>query len=78
MAGNIVPAIATSNAVIAGLVVLNAVNVLREQMDQCESVYLRKFPNPKNYVIVRERFLEKPNSKCSVCSEKPQVHVVFI
>ncbi|XP_014287510.1 SUMO-activating enzyme subunit 2 [Halyomorpha halys] len=75
MAGNIIPAIATSNAVIAGLVVLNALNVLRGKMEQCQSVYLRKLPNPRNVLIVREKNLEKPNPKCCVCSEKPQVTI---
>ncbi|CAH1400407.1 unnamed protein product [Nezara viridula] len=75
MAGNIIPAIATSNAVVAGLVVLNAINVLRGKLDQCESVYLRKAPNPRNILIVREKCLEQPNPKCCVCSEKPQVTI---
>ena len=37
-AGNIIPAVATSNAVIAGLVVLEAAKVLAGQVDKCRTV----------------------------------------
>ena len=38
MAGNIIPAIATTNAVIAGLLVLEAFKILRGTPETCKSV----------------------------------------
>ncbi len=38
MAGNIIPAIATTNAVIAGLIVMEALNVLAGEQHKCKTV----------------------------------------
>ena len=38
MAGNIIPAIATTNAIIAGMVVISAFKILMGQMDKCKYV----------------------------------------
>jgi ubiquitin-like 1-activating enzyme E1 B len=73
MAGNIIPAIATTNAVVAGMVVLHALKVLQGRLDECQSVYLRLRPNPRGLIIVPERQLQPPNPKCYVCSGKPMV-----
>lgn len=73
MAGNIIPAIATTNAIIAGLVVLNAFNVLQNKLENCHSVYCRLKPNHRGQLIVPERGLIPPNEKCYVCRESPQV-----
>lgn len=73
MAGNIIPAIATTNAIIAGLVVLNAFNILRDQLESCHSVYCRLKPNHRGQLIVPERGLNPPNDKCYVCRDSPQV-----
>ena len=40
MAGNIIPAIATTNAVIAGLIVMEALKVLAGELDKCKTVSL--------------------------------------
>lgn len=39
MAGNIIPAIATTNAVIAGLIVMEALKVLAGDFNKCKQVY---------------------------------------
>lgn len=73
MAGNIIPAIATTNAITAGFVVLHAFKVLQEQFEQCQNVYMRLTVNPQNQIFVPEKFLMKPNPKCYVCADKPEV-----
>lgn len=38
MAGNIIPAIATTNACVAGMMVVEALKILAGQFDKCRSV----------------------------------------
>ena len=71
MAGNIIPAIATSNAIIAGLIVLQAVRVLRAQLDKCKDVSLRK--ESVSNKLICPNVPEERNGNCVVCMDKPTV-----
>ncbi|XP_077291435.1 ubiquitin-like activating enzyme 2 [Arctopsyche grandis] len=76
MAGNIIPAIATTNAIVAGIVVMHAFNVLMNQLEKCQSVYLRLKPNHRGQLFVPDRGLHPPNPKCYVCAFKPSVLLI--
>lgn len=73
MAGNIIPAIATANAMVASLVVFQAVNVLSGNVKACRTVYLRREPNHKGAILAPERDLLPPKSTCFICSSNPEV-----
>lgn len=75
MAGNIIPAIATTNAITAGIVVLHTFRALKDEFEKCKSVYMRLRPNPRNQLLVPEKFLTPPNPKCYVCSSDPAIHL---
>ncbi|XP_012274236.1 SUMO-activating enzyme subunit 2 [Orussus abietinus] len=72
MAGNIIPAIATTNAIIAGVVVLHAFHVLEDNLKACRSIYLRLKANHRNQLLVPEKYVNPPNPKCYVCAPTPQ------
>ncbi|CAK7207638.1 E1 ubiquitin-activating protein uba2 [Sporothrix eucalyptigena] len=65
MAGNIIPAIATTNAIVAGLCVLESFKVLRGQYDSVKEVFLA--PNATDHMLASDR-PRKPNPECPVCS----------
>lgn len=67
-AGNIIPAIATANAIIAGQIVIHALRVLRGKYSRCQTVFLRSIPNHKGGIMVRDKKVELPNPKCIICS----------
>ncbi|MCJ1311924.1 E1 ubiquitin-activating protein uba2 [Agyrium rufum] len=64
MAGNIIPAIATTNAMTAGLCVLQAFKVLGENLGHARMVFLER----SGARIVNSEPLRPPNPQCSVCS----------
>ncbi|TLS25408.1 hypothetical protein PpBr36_07226 [Pyricularia pennisetigena] len=65
MAGNIIPAIATTNAIVAGLCVLEAFKVLKGQYEAAKEAFLTPFRETGRIGIDRPR---KPNPDCPVCS----------
>src|ERR1700724_2061104 len=63
MAGNIIPAIATTNAIVAGLCVLQSRHVVRNRLDEARMVFISRRPE---YVFIAEA-LKPPNPSCQVC-----------
>ncbi|XP_036103636.1 LOW QUALITY PROTEIN: SUMO-activating enzyme subunit 2-like [Molossus molossus] len=74
MAGNIIPAIATTNAVIAGLIVLEGLKILSEKIDECRTIFLNKQLNPRKKFLV-PCALDPPNPDCYICASKLEVTV---
>ncbi|KAL4063733.1 hypothetical protein J3A83DRAFT_4104531 [Scleroderma citrinum] len=65
MAGNIIPAIATTNAIISGLIVLQALHLLRKSFSALKNVHLQFKPTvPLSCVN-----LCPPNPKCGICRD---------
>lgn len=62
-AGNIIPAIATTNAIIAGVLVLQALDVLRNDWTRTRSVWLSR---ANNRVLIPS-VPNKPSPVCSIC-----------
>ncbi|KAE8842518.1 hypothetical protein HRS9139_01815 [Pyrenophora teres f. teres] len=63
MAGNIIPAIATTNAMTAGLCVLQAFKVMREQLDKAKMVFLTRGTER----VISSESLRPPNPHCATC-----------
>lgn len=75
MAGNIIPAIATANAVIAAIVCLQAVKILKNNIKKTKEVSLRVQP-ASHYILAASTFAER-NPTCVVCAEKPTVTIML-
>ncbi|CAM6082246.1 unnamed protein product [Calypogeia fissa] len=71
IAGNIVHAIATTNAVIAGLIVLESIKLLEKDIDACQMTYCLEHPSKKLLLMPVDPF--EPNPSCYVCSKTPLV-----
>jgi ubiquitin-like 1-activating enzyme E1 B len=80
IAGNIIPAIATTNAIVAGLQVLQAFHILKANLDiktglvpgernvtnYCKYIWCERHYNRKGYLLQPMK-LQDPNPNCFVC-----------
>jgi len=65
MAGNIIPAIATTNAVIAGIVVMQAYKILNGQLLQTKRTYLKQVTRRPGLLVLEAN--SEPQEHCAVC-----------
>lgn len=63
MAGNIIPAIATTNAMTAALCVLQAFKVMREELGRARMIFLERSVAR----VINSDTLKPPNPECTVC-----------
>lgn len=63
MAGNIIAAIATTNAIIAGVCVLQSFKVLKKDLQSTKTVFLSRRPER----VFNNESSARPNQDCSVC-----------
>ncbi|KAE8708473.1 SUMO-activating enzyme subunit 2 [Hibiscus syriacus] len=67
IAGNIVHAVASTNAIIAGLIVIEAIKVLKRDNNNYRMTYCLEHPSRKLLLMPVEPY--EPNQSCYVCSE---------
>lgn len=63
MAGNIIPAIATTNAMTAGLCVMQAFKVLKGDLHKAKNVFLER----SGARVINSELVRPPNPDCPVC-----------
>lgn len=66
MAGNIIPAIATTNAMVAGLCVLQGFKILRDDFTKARNIFLDR----SGTKVITAETLRPPNPDCSICGVK--------
>ena len=67
IAGNIIPAIATTNAIIAGMMVMEAFKVIDGRLQDCKTQYKHREPTGRKSMILIPSDPDKPNVACTVC-----------
>ena len=68
IAGAIIPAIATTNAIIAGFIVLEALKILSGKLDECRYCVLNRGPGGrKKDMLLQGTRLDAPNPECPIC-----------
>lgn len=67
MAGNIVHAVATTNAIVAGLIVMECMKVLEKELSKNVMTYVLQFPSNKK--LLQPVDPAQPNQMCYVCRQ---------
>jgi hypothetical protein len=65
MAGNIIPAIATTNAIIAGVIMMQALHLLGKNYSGIRNVHLQRKPE----VPLSSVSIDLPSRECGVCAD---------
>ncbi|KAK2080672.1 hypothetical protein QBZ16_000526 [Prototheca wickerhamii] len=65
MAGNIIHAVATTNAIASGLIVIEAFKILAGQLDRCQTTFLLE--HPSNNKVLTPMTSPEPNPRCIIC-----------
>jgi len=65
MAGNIIPAIATTNAIISGVIVLQALRLLKKSYNMLRNVHIQLKPA----VPLSPIKISNPNPECGICRD---------
>lgn len=70
IAGNIVPAVATTNAIAAGLQVLTAISIIRDggKVGSCREAFLLSHQNDRG-TLIESMAPNRPNPNCYVCNK---------
>jgi len=76
IAGAIIPAVASTNAIVAGLEVVQLIHVLESTAQKkelremrCRTVWVR-YPEPSRKKILQPSTLQPPNKECFVCGSR--------
>lgn len=75
IAGAIIPAVASTNAIVAGLEVVQLIHVLtaaaksKPVTSSCKTIWVR-YPEPSRKKILQPSSLQPPNKQCFVCGAK--------
>jgi len=76
IAGSIIPAVASTNAIVAGLEVVQLIHVLEAAANhkklresRCRTIWVR-YPEPSRKKILQPSSLQNPTSTCFVCGTK--------
>jgi len=69
MAGNIIPAIATTNAIIAGVIVLQTFKILAGKFDECKNVGLSHVAMSRGRIVSPGTTTPR-NPECFVCKDR--------
>ena len=67
IAGNIIAAIATTNAIIAGVMVLEAFKVLDDRLADCKTLYKYRLPSGRKCLVLNPSDQDRPVPDCPVC-----------
>jgi len=75
MAGNIIPAIATTNAMVAGLILYQTFDALQGKIAESKNTIVDKLPRNTSKRLIGPQCLDPPRAGCMICADKPQVTI---